>query len=172
MSSAEEVERESVGADVKTTLLEGRMILPGVQTLFGFQLSVLFTEHFQKKLSRPDQLVHYTSLCIVGLTILVVILPAAYHRRVMPGVASRRFARFATRCLKISLLLMTLGMGLNFFLITDVVFESTVVSAIAAGIALLAASGLWFLLPSWSRKRRTVEERRASQGMGSSPEDD
>lgn len=162
MSDPNEAERESVGSDVKTTLLEGRMILPGVQTLFGFQLSVLFTEHFQKNIGRVDQGIHFASLTLVALTIVAVILPAAYHRAVTPGVASRRFARFATRCLKISLALMTVGMGLNFYLITDIVFRRPLFSALAALVAFGVASGAWFALPAFARSRRTLEERRAA----------
>ena len=163
MSNPNEAEKESVGGDVKTTLLEGRMILPGVQTLFGFQLSVLFTEHFQKNIGGVDQAIHFASLSVVGVTIVLVILPSAYHRRVMPGVASRRFARFATRCLKRSLALMTVGMGLNFYLITDVVFHRPLWSAFGGVLAFVIAASAWFALPNFARARRTPEERRASK---------
>jgi predicted lysophospholipase L1 biosynthesis ABC-type transport system permease subunit len=165
----DEAERESVPDDVSTTLREGRMILPGVQTLFGFQLAVVFTDTFQKTTSFFDQAVHIASLCVVAMTIATLILPAAYHRRVMPGVVSRRFTCFATRCLKLSLAFMTVGMGLNFYLVTDIVFHRTPWSIVAAALASAFFVAMWFGLPSWAAAHRTPREEAAVREGASSP---
>lgn len=157
-----EAERQCLQDDVDTTLREGRMILPGVQTLFAFQLTVVFTERFQASTSLVDQLVHFASLSIVATTIAVVLLPAAYHRCVHPGVSSRRFARFATSCLRVALALTTLGMGLNFYLVADVLFHRPPWSIAAGVAALLLFATLWFVVPSLARDHRTPEELAAA----------
>ena len=163
MSNPNEAEKEPVQDDVEMTFLEARTILPGVQTLFGFQLTVLFTPIFQDKLSRLDQIIHFASLALGALTIAVVIMPAAYHRRVNPGVASRRFTRFANRTLMISLALTALAMGLNFYLITDVVFRDSGLSWAGGAVAIGIFGGCWFLIPNVGRAYRTPEELAAAK---------
>ncbi len=163
MSNPNEAEKQHVQDDVQTTLLEGRTILRGVQTLFGFQLSVLFTPFFQDKLSRLDQIVHFAALTVGALTIAVVIMPAAYHRRVNPGVASRRFTRFANQTLMVALALTTVAMSLNFYLITDVVFRETTLSWVAGAVAFSLFGGFWFVLPSVARAYRSPEELEAAK---------
>lgn len=51
----EEVERPPLGDTVRNILEEARMILPGVQTLFGFQLIVVFNQRFEDLLSSREQ---------------------------------------------------------------------------------------------------------------------
>lgn len=158
----DEAERQGLQDDVDTTLREGRMILPGVQTLFAFQLSVVFTERFQANTNLVEQIVHFVSLSIVACTIAVVLLPAAYHRRVHPGVSSRRFARFATSCLRAALALTTIGMGLNFYLVADVMFHRPPWSIVAGAAAMCIFATLWFIVPSLASAHRTTAEARAA----------
>ena len=149
--SEDEAEIEDVEDDTRTTLLETRTVLPGLQTLFGFQLAVIFTEHFGEKLSRTDQLVHFVSLSLVAVAVALVMAPAAYHRQVEPSRASRRFTRIASRCLMASMGVMTFAMTLNFFLIADVVFRDATAAYLSAAGAFVTFGGLWFLFPVVSR---------------------
>ena len=60
------------------TIEEARMVLPGIQALFGFQLIVAFNEHF-RDLEPPQQVLHFVSLVLVALAIAIIVTPAAYH---------------------------------------------------------------------------------------------
>ena len=58
---------------------EARMMLPGIQALFGFQLIAVFNERFHQ-LTEADQVLHYIALLLVALAIAIIMTPAAYHR--------------------------------------------------------------------------------------------
>lgn len=158
MTQPDEAHREPVDKDVETTIVEGRLILPGVQTLFGFQLSVLYTTTFQEKLASTDQYFHVGSLVLVAVAIAILVFPAAYHRQVNPGVVSRRFARLATRAMLVALALVALAMTLTMYVILDVVFRTTALSAAGALFVLAVFVGLWFVFPRHARGRRTHRE--------------
>lgn len=63
------------------------MILPGTQTLFGFQLIVVFNPCFQERLSPGEQYLHLLATMLVATATAMLIAPAAYHRRVEPEQA-------------------------------------------------------------------------------------
>ena len=74
---------------------EARMVLPGIQALFGFQLIAVFNERF-KQLPDDEQRLHFAAIILIAVAIAVIMTPAAYHRQVEPGVRQRaiRQARF------------------------------------------------------------------------------
>ena len=74
---------------------EARMVLPGIQALFGFQLIAVFNQGF-RSLSSTDQLIYYAALLLIAVAIAVIMTPAAYHRQVEEGGASAFFVRLAS----------------------------------------------------------------------------
>jgi len=67
----------SLDAAASHLLEECRMVLPGIQALFGFQLIAVFNQGFGEKLSHGAQMVH---------------VPAALHRLSEPRSVSDRVA--------------------------------------------------------------------------------
>jgi hypothetical protein len=53
---AEEDESESLETEVEQALEEARMVLPGIQALFGFQLIAVFNQRFDQALGDPGKL--------------------------------------------------------------------------------------------------------------------
>ena len=49
---------QTLGEQVNTVEQEARMVLPGIQTLFGFQLIAVFNQGFKMSLSEGEQFVH------------------------------------------------------------------------------------------------------------------
>jgi hypothetical protein len=72
---------------IEQMLTEARVILPGAQALFGFQLAIVFTQSFGR-LPVVSMIVHSASLILVTLTVVLLMAPAAYHRIVYAGEAS------------------------------------------------------------------------------------
>src|SRR5262249_21947882 len=72
---------------IEQMLTEARVILPGAQALFGFQLAIVFTRSFVG-VPAVSMIVHAASLLLVILTVVLLMAPAAYHRLVYPGEAS------------------------------------------------------------------------------------
>src|SRR5438067_11651328 len=66
-----------------------RMVLPGLQALFGFQLIAIFNQSFSEKRSATEQRLH---LLAFGLVVIALVMtPAAYHRQTNPQEVSARF---------------------------------------------------------------------------------
>jgi Family of unknown function (DUF6328) len=62
-------EELSLDSAVRHILEECRMVLPGIQALFGFQLIAVFNDGFAQKLSTVQQQIHSVSI------VLTVIAP-------------------------------------------------------------------------------------------------
>src|SRR2546423_11556181 len=75
---------------------EARMVLPGIQALFGFQLMAVFNQRFSE-LGGRGQLIHFIAVLLIALSIGLIMTPAAYHRQVEPGSVSEYFVRLASR---------------------------------------------------------------------------
>src|SRR4051812_7968323 len=83
---------------------ECRMVLPGVQALFGFQLIAVFSERFDSALGPEEQVLHVAALSLVALAGAMLMAPAAYHRSIGVRRVSERFIRNSTRLLMGSML--------------------------------------------------------------------
>src|SRR5205823_2609221 len=64
---------------IEQMLTEARVILPGAQALFGFQLSIVLTKSFDD-LAASSRILHAASLGLVALSVMLLMAPAAYHR--------------------------------------------------------------------------------------------
>ena len=75
-----EKERVKLDSAAAHLLEECRMVLPGIQALFGFQLIAVFNDGFAEKLSSGEQRLHFAALVLVALATGLVMAPAAIHR--------------------------------------------------------------------------------------------
>src|SRR4051812_37057415 len=60
---------------------ECRMVLPGIQALFGFQLIAVFSPAFEQKLNASEQRLHLLAIALVATAVAVIMTPAALHRQ-------------------------------------------------------------------------------------------
>lgn len=131
-----------------TQLLEEcRMVLPGIQALFGFQLIAVFNTAFGDKLSASEQRLHLLALGLVAIAAALVMTPAAYHRQTGPLVVKESFITLASRLLLWAMFPLLLGIALDFYLIARVILDNTTLSLILATALVGIFSGMWFLLP-------------------------
>jgi hypothetical protein len=82
---------QPLGETVRQILEEAWMMLPGVQTLFGFQLIVVFNQRFQDRLSPTEQRLHLVAMALIAIAGGLLMAPAAYHRRAEPESISGRW---------------------------------------------------------------------------------
>ena len=141
--------------DAVTHMLdECRMVLPGVQALFGFQLIAVFNSAFAEDLSEFEQRLHLLSIVLVAIAIALVMTPAAYHRQTSPNEVSSVLVRLGGRFLLGSMLSLMIGIGLDFYLIARLILGDELI-AVCISIALVAFfSGCWFVLPRIAGGRR------------------
>jgi hypothetical protein len=133
-------------------LEECRMVLPGIQALFGFQLVAVLSSGFPK-LSAGLRNLHLVATVLTAAAIVLVMSPAAYHRQASPLAVSRRMLRVSTRLLVASMGPLAVGLCLELYLVGFVIVQSAWVAAISAALLALVV-GLWFVFPNRERRRQ------------------
>jgi len=137
----------SLDSAVRHILEECRMVLPGIQALFGFQLIAVFNDGFAQKLSTVEQELHYISTVLTVIAIALVMTPAALHRQVDPLASSRRFMRCSTILLLLSMFPLAISICLEIYLIANVITGLFWLSFLSAIGLLFLFSSLWVILP-------------------------
>jgi hypothetical protein len=142
----------SLEEETKTVIEEARMVLPGIQAFFGFQLVAVFNNRFQK-LTHPEQVLHLIALLLLAVSIALIMTPAAYHRIAERGMVSRRFVELASRFLECAMFPLMLTIAVDLFLLTRLILDNSALSAAVGIVTILMFLGLWFLFP-WTEKLR------------------
>src|SRR5262245_18964935 len=150
----ENVENEPLESEVEHILEESRMILPGIQALFGFQLIAVFSERFAVGVTPAGQRIHLAALVLVALAMAIIMAPAAYHRQAERGTVSRKFADYASRLITIALAPLLISISLEVALVSFLV-TSNLAFSVGVGSALMCAfAWLWFIIPNRKRSSR------------------
>ena len=144
---ADETEKESLSTSVTHMLEECRMVLPGIQALFGFQLIAVFNSAFWSRLDQFEQLLHYFAIGLVAVSVALVMTPAAYHRQAEAMTVSRRFLTISTKLLFWSMYPLMSGILLDFYLIGSLVLANRLFSLLATFCLFCVFATLWIILP-------------------------
>lgn len=131
---------------------ECRMVLPGIQALFGFQLIAVFSERFDTALGSDLQQLHLAAIALVAVAIALIMTPAAYHRQVDPLRVSRRFIQVSTALLIASMPVLLAALALDFYVVARLIVDSPTAGTLATALAVLYCM-LWFGLPWYERLR-------------------
>jgi energy-converting hydrogenase Eha subunit H len=145
-SPKERVDRELI------ELLNGlRVILPGVQVLLAFLLTVPFSSRFPK-VSDFQRGVYFVTVLLTVAAVAALTMPAAYHRlRFREGDKEQMLLTSNVFAIA-GLVLLALAMASVVFLITGALF-GTGVAAVVGVVMVGIVGGVWFAIPL-SRKAR------------------
>jgi hypothetical protein len=125
---------------------EARMVLPGFQALFGFQLIAVFNERF-KELTEDEQLIHFGATVLITIAIALIMTPAAYHRLAEQTTISKFFVWLASWLIAAAMVPLMLGLTLEVYLLGLLVIGDPKTS-LAVSTALFGVfSLLWFVFP-------------------------
>jgi hypothetical protein len=155
----EECEDEPLSVTVSHLLEESRMVLPGLQALFGFQLIVVFQPRFHE-LSEGEQLLHLLAAGASAVAVASIMTPAAYHRQAEPRSVSPGLVRLATRLLLFGMMPLAFAIAADFYVITQMVVHRAPVSAATATLVLVMFGSLWFGMPRATRAREWLTRDR------------
>jgi len=159
-----EAEREAretapLHSRIEQMLTEARVILPGAQALFGFQLAIVLTEAFEKLTSVP-RLLHGFALLCVALSVTLLITPAAIHRIVWAGEDSETFLRIGGRITIAALAPLAVGMAADCYVVMPrMLGGSELAAAIAAALVLFSLLSVWFAWPFIERSLQSSRTR-------------
>jgi predicted membrane channel-forming protein YqfA (hemolysin III family) len=147
----EESKDERLDRELIEFLNELRVVLPGVQVLFAFLLTVPFTNQFARITNTQKQVFFAVFLCTTAATVLLI-APSAYHRLRWRDFDKERMLRTANRLSIAGMVFLSLALIGAAFLVTDLIFHPTAAAVVTAAVAILFA-WFWWALPL-SRKLR------------------
>lgn len=147
--------RQSLGDQVNTIEQEARMVLPGIQTLFGFQLIAVFNQGFSAGLSHVEQIIHLCALLLVAISAVLVVAPAAYHRQAKHQI-SAHFIELSGHFLAWAMAPLALGTCLDIYLVTRMILISPLLSVLTTAMIFSFYSWIWFILPKM--RARQIED--------------
>lgn len=131
---------------IEQMLTEARVILPGAQALFGFQLAIVFTPSFGR-LATASMFVHATSLLLVALAVILLMAPAAYHRIVYAGEVSADMHRVGSTLVTAATIPLALGLAGDTYVVMTKITASPAAAVIAAAGTFGLLIGLWHAYP-------------------------
>jgi hypothetical protein len=143
---------------IQQVLTEVRVVLPGAQALLGFQFASLLMESFEK-LPQASKYVHFISLSLVALTVILLMTPPAYHRMVERGEDTEHFHRVASRLLIAAMIPLALGITGDFYVVAQKITKSDGLSIGLSVFALLIFYGLWFGYTLYKKQAREKAAR-------------
>jgi hypothetical protein len=146
----EQISLDSAAAHL---LEECRMVLPGIQALFGFQLIAVFNEGFDEKLSGVGQMVHLVAIILTTLSMALVMTPAALHRQAEPKEVSERFLWLASNMVLAGMVPLAVAVGLDSYVVASIVLESELLATVLGVALMLVFASLWSVLPRREHRR-------------------
>jgi hypothetical protein len=137
--------------EVVELLNELRVVLPGVQVLFAFLLTVPFSQRFQQ-LSGGDRGVYFAALMLAAGSSVLLIAPSVYARLTWRHQPKKRMLALANPFAIWGTVLLAGGISCAVYLIGDVLYQSELGGIATAGVALLIFV-TWYGVPLVDRLR-------------------
>jgi hypothetical protein len=152
-SAPDETPKERVDRELIELLNGLRVILPGVQVLLAFLLTVPFSSGFAKA-SSTDRLVYFATVLLTVAATGALTMPAAYHRIRFRQGDKEQMLRLSNTFAIAGLGLLTLAMATVVFLITNVLYG--IAAAIPVSAVVFVVLGIsWFAIPVFRRVEDT-----------------
>lgn len=159
----EDAQKLELKDQLSNTLEEARMVLPGIQALFGFQLIVVFQPQFEKALSDGEVRLHLLATALTAIAAALAIAPASLQRRAEPDRVTESFLRVATGQLTFAMWPLSIAVALDFALLARVVLkDETMAWSLAAGLFAIYLY-LWVIYPRLFSGRAAVRAERATE---------
>jgi hypothetical protein len=148
----DENEKERQDRELIELLNELRVVLPGVQVLFAFLLTVPFSNGFSK-MTDLQRDVFFVAFITATIATILLIAPSTYHRIHFRMGDKERMLFTANRLAISGTVFLAVAMSSSVFVITDVLFHTAASSVVTAAAALVAV-GFWYLLPLYRLRQQ------------------
>jgi uncharacterized BrkB/YihY/UPF0761 family membrane protein len=141
-------QHETLEDEATHILEECRMVLPGIQALFGFQLIAFFNDTFTR-LTLEDRILHLAATGLTSIAIVAVLAAVAYHRQAEPHEVSEFFVAYASTLLTIGMLALAAGISIEFYLLSNLALHNFWASVGITVITFVLYVVCWFLMPRY-----------------------
>ncbi|MFJ8142757.1 DUF6328 family protein [Streptomyces sp. NPDC096013] len=133
---------------------EVRVAQTGVQILFGFLLTVVFTPKYAQ-LEHANQVLYIVTVVLGATATGALIGPVSLHRLVSGRKVKPQAVRWASRLTFVGLVLLLATMASALLLILRVATRDGYVPWLVSGVVIWYLL-CWFVLPLWTRHRHTT----------------
>jgi lysylphosphatidylglycerol synthetase-like protein (DUF2156 family) len=100
---------------IKQMLHEAWVVLPGATGILGFQLMITTTAAF-KALEPGIRLLHFVALALIAFTLMLLLTPAAIHRKAFGGADNQTSHTLGSRIVSAALAPLAVGIALDSYL--------------------------------------------------------
>jgi hypothetical protein len=156
MNAKSRYEPVDIPTKIEQMLTEARVILPGAQALFGFQLIVMLNPAFAALEDGPKR-VHAVSLLCVALTVILLMAPAAIHRLSFAGENTVKMLRIGSHLVTAALLPLCLGLSGDIYVAVGKSLGNEALGLAAAGLILSLLLAIWYVWPLAIRARLALQ---------------
>jgi predicted membrane channel-forming protein YqfA (hemolysin III family) len=151
--SNDESKEERLDRELIEFLNELRVVLPGVQVLFAFLLTVPFSKRFSDITNGQKQIFFAVFLCTTVATALLI-APSAYHRLRWREYDKEQMLRTSNRLAIAGMIFLSLALVGAAYLVTDLLFHATAAALVTAAVASVFA-WFWWGLPLTRKLRNS-----------------
>jgi high-affinity Fe2+/Pb2+ permease len=144
----DEDEAERLDRELIELLNELRVVMPGVQVLFGFLLTVPFQQGFSR-IDDFQRIVYFVTLLLTAAASAFLMAPSAFHRLTFREHQKPYLINLGTRQAIAGMTFLALAMNGAILLLTDILFKTPTVVVTVVCSSLLFG-WLWFGL-AWRR---------------------
>ena len=148
--SANESHDERLNRELIELLNELRVILPGVQVLFAFLLTVPFTAQFSR-ITESQRQVYFATFLLTTVATSLLIAPSAYHRLRWRQHDKEQMLRTSNRLAIAGMAFLAAAITGAVYLVTDLVFESPAAIPLVIAATVLCYFWFWYGLPLMRR---------------------
>lgn len=149
---AQETKAEKLDRELGELLQELRVLLPGVQVLFAFLLTVPFSNRFETLTAGEEGLFLATLICAAVASVLLI-APSAFHRLLFRERDKEWMMQVTNRLAITGTIFLAAAMTSALFLVSEVIYGSRLASAVAAAVGLFVVA-LWYVVPLVRRGTR------------------
>lgn len=136
---------------LRNVLEEARMILPGIQALFGFQLIAAFNVTFQK-IPVCDKYLHFAALLLTIFAIGALMGPASYHRQVERHSVSEEFIDYSSQLLCLGMFPLALSITLDTYVVSHMMTDGIIPALSAALLTFITLMTFWYFIPQTKKR--------------------
>jgi hypothetical protein len=127
-------------------LLQGlRVLLPGVQVLFAFLLTVPFSDRFDQLVS-SEKGFYLTALICAALASVLFAAPSTFHRILFRERDKEWLVVNSNRLAIAGTVLLAIAICCALFLVTEVIYGSRFATVVAGSLGLIFVV-LWYVVP-------------------------
>jgi hypothetical protein len=145
---------QSLETRITQALTELRVVLPGAQALFGFQVTAVLTEQFTR-LPNTSRYTHLASIAVVAIAVIMLIAPAAYHRIAAHGNAEEDVLKYAVGMMIPAEGLIAAGLVGDTYITIRMISGSNGVALGISAVAIVGFASLLYIYPIIARYHKS-----------------